>query len=109
MMTYALLSAGFLAATLITAAAAWALRRRRAGPGPVPFGWRAVALATAVMMLLTAVFDNVIIGLGLVSYGPSQISGVRIGLAPIEDFSYTLAALILLPALWMLFARHNDP
>lgn len=102
-MTYVLLSLGFLAVACAVAAAAVARRRRQ--PAPAPFGWPAIALAALALMILTAIFDNVIIGLGLVSYGEAQISGVRIGLAPIEDFSYSLAALLLLPALWVLFTR----
>jgi lycopene cyclase domain-containing protein len=56
------------------------------------------------MMLLTAVFDNAIIGFGLVDYDESLISGLRIGFAPIEDFAYTVAALLIIPALWHLMA-----
>jgi len=42
--------------------------------------------------MITAVFDNVIIGIGIVAYDSQHISGVKIGLAPIEDFAYSLAA-----------------
>jgi lycopene cyclase domain-containing protein len=58
--------------------------------------WRAIGLATAALLLITAVFDNVIIGLGVVAYDPSKISGIKIGLAPIEDFAYSLAAPLLI-------------
>jgi lycopene cyclase domain-containing protein len=58
------------------------------------------------MMLLTAVFDNAIIGFGLVDYDESLISGPRIGFAPIEDFAYTVAALLIIPALWHLMAAY---
>jgi lycopene cyclase domain-containing protein len=54
------------------------------------------------MMTLTAVFDNAIIGTGLVAYDSELLSGVMVGLAPIEDFAYTLAALMMIPALWHL-------
>jgi lycopene cyclase domain-containing protein len=46
------------------------------------------------------VFDNVIIGTGIVDYDPEKISGVRLGFAPIEDFAYTLVALVLVPSLF---------
>ncbi len=55
------------------------------------------------MMTLTAIFDNAIIGLGLVAYDRDLISGVMVGVAPLEDFAYTLAALMIVPALWHLF------
>ena len=58
--------------------------------------WRAISLATAALLAVTAVFDNVIIGLGIVAYDESKISGIKIGLAPIEDFAYSLAAPILI-------------
>jgi lycopene cyclase domain-containing protein len=54
------------------------------------------------MVLLTAVFDNAIIGFGLVDYDEALISGLRIGVAPIEDFAYTVAALLIIPGLWHL-------
>ena len=43
----------------------------------------------------------------LVAYDDALISGVRIGLAPIEDFAYTVAALVLLPAVWELLPRRS--
>jgi lycopene cyclase domain-containing protein len=58
--------------------------------------WRAIGLATAALLAITAIFDNVIIGLGIVAYDESKISGIKIGLAPIEDFAYSLAAPILI-------------
>jgi lycopene cyclase domain-containing protein len=58
--------------------------------------WRPIGLATAALLAITAIFDNVIIGLGIVAYDESKISGIKIGLAPIEDFAYSLAAPILI-------------
>ena len=53
-----------------------------------------------VLLLFTAVFDNLIVGLGIVAYDPAKISGVFIGVAPIEDFAYSIAAVLVLPTLW---------
>lgn len=58
--------------------------------------WRAIGLATVALLGITAVFDNVIIGLGIVAYEETKISGIMVGLAPIEDFAYSLAAPILI-------------
>ena len=58
------------------------------------------ALTLAVLLVFTAVFDNLIIAAGIVAYDPNKISGVFIGIAPIEDFAYTLAAVLILPTLW---------
>lgn len=57
------------------------------------------------LLILTAVFDNVIIGLGIVAYDPSRISGVYVGLAPLEDFAYSVAAVLILPTLWGLLGH----
>jgi len=58
--------------------------------------WRAIGLATVALLVITAIFDNVIIGLGIVAYDETKISRIMIGLAPIEDFAYSLAAPILI-------------
>ena len=54
------------------------------------------------LVLLTVIFDNLIVGLGIVDYSPEMISGIRVGFAPIEDFAYSLFAVILIPILWTL-------
>ena len=48
---------------------------------------RASAWTALVLIILTAIFDNVMIALDLFTYPEHLISGIRIGLAPIEDFS----------------------
>lgn len=58
---------------------------------------------TAVMLTLTAIFDNVIIGTGIVAYDAEKISGIKIGVAPIEDFAYTVLAIVLVPSLFNFF------
>ena len=57
---------------------------------------------------MTAVFDNVMIGIGLVGYSVDLISGVFLGIAPLEDFAYAVAAVILLPALWTLLPARQS-
>jgi lycopene cyclase domain-containing protein len=55
-----------------------------------------------VLLVLTAIFDNVLVATGIVGYDPSRISGVFVGVAPLEDFAYAIAAVVLLPSLWAL-------
>ncbi|MBG6213570.1 lycopene cyclase domain-containing protein [Cryobacterium sp. CAN_C3] len=98
-MTYLVLNAVFLAVTALVAVVA--LVRRTISARVVA----AVTVALGLTLLLTAVFDNLMIGAGLFSYDPEHISGLFIGLAPIEDFAYPLAAAILLPSLWVLLGR----
>jgi lycopene cyclase domain-containing protein len=57
-------------------------------------------VAASVMLFLTLVFDNLIIASGIVDYDPEKISGIRLGVAPIEDFAYTLVALVLIPSVF---------
>ncbi len=47
-------------------------------------------------MLMTAVFDNLIILAGIVSYDESKLSGIKVLVAPIEDFAYTLVLVPLI-------------
>jgi lycopene cyclase domain-containing protein len=61
---------------------------------------REIGLLTVVLLVMTAIFDNFIVGSGIVDYDPALISGIRIGFAPIEDFFYTLAAIVIIPSLW---------
>ena len=61
---------------------------------------RAMAGSLIVVGVLTAIFDNAIIGAGLVAYDESTLSGVMVGLAPVEDFAYTFAGAILIPMVW---------
>jgi lycopene cyclase domain-containing protein len=95
-LTYWALNAVFLGVVAVVAIAALISRR-----SPI---WRAVGLAAIPLLILTAVFDNVLVGTGIVGYDEALISGAKIGVAPLEDFAYTIAALVLLPSLWALLS-----
>ena len=49
-----------------------------------------------LLMIMTAVFDNIIVLTGIVSYDESKIAGIKILAAPIEDFAYTLVLVPLI-------------
>jgi small toxic polypeptide LdrA/B/C/D len=59
------------------------------------------------LLVLTAIFDNLIIWAGIVEYNSSHILDWYIGLAPIEDFFYTIGAALLIPLLWREDERKN--
>lgn len=99
-MTYWALNALFLAVVAVVALAAVLT-----GRAPQ---WRAIGLTAIAVVLMTAVFDNIMIGIDLFWYNPERISGAFIGLAPLEDFAYAIAAVILLPSLWHLIGGRND-
>lgn len=101
-MTYALIVLPFLVvAGIVTAASAMrpGFARRM----------RASALTAIVLVALTAIFDNVMIAADLFTYPEHLISGIRIGLAPLEDFAYPVAAAFLVPAVRTLLAPRPVP
>lgn len=115
-MTYWGVNAFFLAAVAIVGVVALVVARRRSAVESRPSAvgsrressaprWLAPAIATGILLVMTAVFDNVMIGIGLVGYDRAKISGVFVGIAPLEDFAYVVAALVLLPSLWVLAGR----
>lgn len=70
-----------------------------------PARWPLFGFTLIPMLLLTAIFDNAIIAADIVAYDPTKVSGVTVGLAPIEDFAYTVAAVLLVPSIWWLLNR----
>lgn len=64
---------------------------------------RPLGFAALVLFTLTAIFDNVIIGTGIVAYDESKILGLKVLYAPIEDFAYTAVAVLLVPTLFNFF------
>lgn len=100
-MTYLLLSAGLIATAIGVRGAAEVAARRRGRRIPL----RPTLLTALVLLPVTVVFDNVMIAAGLFAYSDAAISGLRIGLAPLEDLAYPLAVVLLAPAVWALTAR----
>jgi len=93
-MTYWALNGIFLGVVVIVVGAAIASRRAPK--------WTIVLGTLAIVLVMTAIFDNVMIGVGLVGYDSALISGAFIGIAPLEDFAYAVGAVLLLPSLWAL-------
>lgn len=118
-MTYTALNVVFLlvAGAFALVAHRIAGRRRRENQHRLDDGARAgrvrrprlvAGVVTLVIMLvLTVVFDSVIVGVGLVAYDPARISGVYVGRAPVEDLAYTVGAVLVLPALWRLLGTRS--
>jgi lycopene cyclase domain-containing protein len=98
--TYWALNAIFLAMVAVVAIVAVVSRRAPR--------WMAVLIAMGTLLVLTAVFDNVMIAASLVGYSGARISGVFVGRAPLEDFAYPVAAVVLLPSLWTLLSGRRD-
>lgn len=89
MATYVILNCVFIGALFILTLS----DSIKYSPGP--------RLATlGILLLLTAIFDSFIIEAGIVAYDQAKILGIYIGSAPIEDFFYTFAAVLLVPFVW---------
>lgn len=95
-MTFLLVSTPFLLGALIVFAVGGWFARRAGRQRPYLVG---SGLTLAVLLVLTAVFDNLMIAAGLFDYGGDHISGVRLGLMPVEDFLYPVVAVLLLAGL----------
>ncbi|WP_193106025.1 lycopene cyclase domain-containing protein [Brachybacterium sp. FME24] len=95
-MTYAALAAVFLIPPVLMTVTAAVVRR----PGK---RWWAVTAATVLVLLaLTLIFDTVMIAADLFRFEESLLSGVMLGLVPVEDLAWPVAAGLLLPSLWLL-------
>jgi len=101
-MTYADLVVVFLLGSMVVAAVCHLVARPS-------WRWRlGVVLVALALAVLTAVFDSVMIAADLFRYDESTLSGARVGLAPLEDFAWPLAAALLLPALWEALGRRRS-
>jgi lycopene cyclase domain-containing protein len=58
-----------------------------------------------VLMVMTAIFDNLIVATQIVSYDESKLSGIKILFAPVEDFAYTL---VLVPLIVLIRSYYNQ-
>jgi len=52
------------------------------------------------LLVLTAIFDPLIIYFNIVEYAPEKILGLKLFGAPIEDFFYALYAACIVPLVW---------
>ena len=95
-MTYAGLAAVFLA--LAAAVLVLAAVRRH----PDRAWWAATALTAAALLVLTVVFDSLMIAADLFRYGDGAEPAFLLWKAPVEDLAWPLASVLLLPALWEL-------
>lgn len=107
--TYALLAVPFLGVAVLVAVLAGVLSARRRRADHSGTRGRSAVLAGVVagvaLLVMTGVFNNVIVGLGIVAYDPALVLGARVGLFPVEDLAYSIGAVLLLPSCWVLLER----
>lgn len=107
--TYALLAVPFLGVAVLVAVLAGVVSARRRRADHSGTRGRSAVLAGVVagvaLLVMTGVFNNVIVGLGIVAYDPARVLGARVGLFPVEDLAYSIGAVLLLPSCWVLLER----
>lgn len=64
-------------------------------------------IALTIILSITAVFDSIFILLGIFEYEPTKILGIYIWKAPIEDFAYTVASILMVGVLWEYFEKKD--
>jgi lycopene cyclase domain-containing protein len=96
--SYAAVAVLFLAGAAAVAVTAAVARR------PGRRWWLCTALVTAALLVLTAVFDSLMIAADLFRFDEEQLLGWHVVLAPVEDFAWPIASALALPALWLLLA-----
>jgi lycopene cyclase domain-containing protein len=99
--TYAGLAATFLLVPVGLAVTAAVLAR------PGPRWWVANAGVLVVLLILTAIFDSLMIAADLFRFDEDRLLGVRVAKAPLEDLAWPLASALGLPALWVLLGRRD--
>ena len=62
-------------------------------------------VAVLVLVGLTAIFYNIVLKFDVVTYDQSRILGLKIGLIPVEDFCYAIAAPILVSSLMRFYEK----
>ena len=102
-MTYLTLTLLFLAGAVAFGVVAVLLRR------PGKRWWAATGLTALSLVVLTAVFDTVMIAADLFRFDEEALVGLHVGLAPVEDFAWPLAAVAVVPAVLLLLPRRDDP
>lgn len=92
-MTYATLAAVFVLASAAVAVVATVVR------GLDARWWMGTALTIVVLLVLTIVFDSLMILADLFRFDEGSLVGLRLWRAPVEDLAWPLAAGLLLPSL----------
>lgn len=67
---------------------------------PAIINKRAVLITLGVLIIITAIFDSIMIAIGLFGYNSKLIIGLYLGRAPIEDFAYPIIAAVCVPYVW---------
>ena len=98
-MTYGGLAVPFVGLAVALLVLATVLRRPDRG------WWLATGATLLALLVLTIVFDNLMIAADLFRYNDEHTSGITVGLAPVEDLAWPVAVALGLPSLALLTDR----
>ena len=93
MSAYSMLALGFIAVGSVLGILGAIVLRAQGWSLPL----RSLTLTALIMLGLTVIFDNLMIAVDLYRYPAENLSGITIGLVPLEDLSYPLAVCLSLP------------
>ncbi|MGO1972152.1 MAG: lycopene cyclase domain-containing protein [Propionibacteriaceae bacterium] len=71
--------------------------------------WIAMGLTMVILLVLTLVFDSLMITVDLFRFSDRVLAGPRIGVVPIGDLSWPIAVSLGLPSLWHLLGGSVAP
>lgn len=89
MATYLILNLLFIGLALL-----WILLKKPA------LSIKRVAATIGILLVFTAVFDAVLIGLDIYTYDYTKTLNLKLVNVPVEDFFYAVMAGLLVPAVW---------
>lgn len=101
-MSYAALAGVFVAACGVVAVLATVRCGLRAR------WWLATGITIGILLVLTVVFDSLMIQADLFRFHEESLLGVRLWHAPVEDLAWPVAAGLLLPALRELLSHQEE-
>jgi lycopene cyclase domain-containing protein len=104
--SYAAFSLVFLAVSLVPAGLVLVRRTARA-PGTT--WWRSVLVTMMALVVLTVIFDSLMVSVDLFTYDQARSLGIDVVLTPLEDLAWPVASAVLLPSLWALALRRGAP
>jgi len=62
----------------------------------------------AILLTAMLIFDSYLTSLPIVLYNTNSLLGIKIGSIPLEDFSYLIVVVVLIPALFEYFIKRDN-
>ena len=99
-MIYLYISLPFLVVAIVMASCSVVKEHKRGGAEAKRRQLWVLGTVTVSVLILTIIFDNLMIWAGLVGYDDDKRVGWQLGQVPVEDLFYAIFVTLLVPALW---------